>query len=231
MRINKVILSLILMCIGLPTVASNPDDLSQETTDSVFVAQNATEIFCSLPKHILELIPTRLRRDMTDYYLQADSIHKVTNNLGGTSHLIDLTDDYLKVQVTDVSTMEIKMLPFKEQQIAAVVYTVCGEAADSKISFIDEYAQELKSEKFFKAPQLKDFFSIPRGSLTTMKEIEQMVGFCTIEYRLNASDNSLHAYLTIDKHINQDDYNIIKLFMLDSLVYDWNGKKYIKRKQ
>ena len=173
MRINKVILSLILMCIGLPTVASNPDDLSQETTDSVFVAQNATEIFCSLPKQILELIPTRLRRDMTDYYLQADS----------------------------------------------------------KISFIDEYAQELKSEKFFKAPQLKDFFSIPRGSLTTMKEIEQMVGFCTIEYRLNASDNSLHAYLTIDKHINQDDYNIIKLFMLDSLVYDWNGKKYIKRKQ
>ena len=58
-----------------------------------------------------------------------------------------------------------------------------------------------------------------------------MVGFCTIEYRLNASDNSLRAYLTIDKHINQDDYNIIKLFMLNSQVYDWNGKKYIKRKQ
>ena len=123
------------------------------------------------------------------------------------------------------------MLPYKGQQIATVVYTICGEAADSKILFFDEYVQEINPEKFFKAPQLKDFFSIPKGSLTTMKEIEQMVGFCTIEYRLNAADDSLCAYLTIDKYINQDDYNIIKLFMLDSLIYDWNGKKYIKRKQ
>lgn len=230
MRINNVILSLLLMCIGLHTAASNPDNLSQETTDSAFVSQNATEIFCSLPKKVLELIPPRLRRDMTDYYLQADSIYNVTNNLGGTSHLIDLTDDYLKVQVTDVSTMEIKMLPHKGQQIATVVYTTYGEAADSKILFFDEYVQEINPEKFFKAPQLKDFFSIPRGSLTTMKEIEQMVGFCTIEYRLNAADDSLCAYLTIDKHINQDDYNIIKLFMLDSLIYDWDSKKYRLRK-
>ena len=78
MRINNVILSLLLMCIGLHTAAANQDNLSQETIDSAFVAQNATEIFCSLPKKVLELIPPRLRRDMTDYYLQADSIYHVT---------------------------------------------------------------------------------------------------------------------------------------------------------
>lgn len=227
----KTLLSLLMICIGQPIHARADELMQEEAVDTVLVVRNATDMFYALPKNMLELIPVRLRQDMTDYYLQADSIYSATNNLGGTSHIIDLTDNYLKVQVTDVSTLEIKILPFKQQKIGAIVYTVCGEAADSKISFFDEYAQELKVEKFFKAPKLKDFFTIPKGSLTSMKEIEQMVGFTTIEYRLDTTDNSLRAYLTIDKHINQDDYNIIKLFLLDSIVYDWNGKKYIKRKQ
>lgn len=189
------------------------------------------EIFIDLPNDILELIPQRTRRDMVDYMIYADSIWDAPNNLNGISRLIELSSHYAKVEVTDVSTMEMKLLNTKKAPIVALAYTIRGEAADSKLLFLDTIPNQISNKKLFKEPKLKDFFNLPKGSLTTIKEIEQMIGFSTVEYSLNPKDCTLTARLTIDKHINQDDYNIIRLFLIDKLVYEWNGKKFVKRKQ
>lgn len=216
------------------SVVHDDSDLASDNykvSDVVVPDKGIPEIFVDLPNDILELISQRTRRDMVDYYTYADSIWEAPNNLNGVSRLVELSSHYAKVDVTEVSSLEMRLLHSKKSDVVALIYTVRGDAADSKLMFLDTESNRLNEKKFFVEPKLKDFFNIPKGSLTTMKEIEQMVGFTTIEYALNPSDETLKARLTIDSRVDQDDYNIIRLFLIDELTYEWNGKKYVKQKQ
>lgn len=244
---RKVLITILILpfvCMMLAAMSLNADPVSQREIvdvsdeaavkteeDSTIENWASAQVFVRLPSDLLELIHPSTRQDMADYYMMADSVWEAPNKLGGVSKILEMKEDYLKVQVTDVSTLEICMLHTKKNDLAAVAYTIDGGAADSELylfSFDD--MQPLSTKKYFEAPELKDFFDLPKGSITKMDEIEQMVGFTTMEYRFDKDNHLLRAYLTIDKHINQDDYNIIKLFIRDEVVYEWNGKKFKKVK-
>ena len=150
------------------------------------------------------------------------------NALGGLSWLENLNDTYLKVRVSQVSSLEIKILPVKKGEIIMTVYTVgdAPDASDSEIKFYDTELNPLQATKYFSSPQLKDFFSIPKGSDTNMKEIEGMIPFPTIEYNASPDNNDLTAKLTVEQYINQDDWNILKIFLKDKVVMEWKKDKY-----
>lgn len=182
--------------------------------------------FINIPDTILPLISRSTRMDMLDYF-RVDSTYRATNEMGGYSSLEKVSGDYLKVRISDVSTLELKVLPWgKSGRVIASVYTICGPAADSELRFFSPDMKPVKCQKFFKLPELKDFFSIPKGSLTKMKEIEAMVPFPTIEYDLSENSCDLTGRLTAGEYINQDDYNIMKLFLRPSLQWRWNGSKF-----
>lgn len=195
---------------------------SYSTVDKAFIAFHDKQ---------LQLLDVDTRAVMVYFATEMDSLVDVPTQLDGMARIEKLTPDYIKVGVTEVSTFEMRTLPTKKDSIFVAVHTVRGQAADSRIDFYDKYMAKIDDKKLFAEPKLKDFFDIPRGSLTKMSEIEQMVGFTTIEYSLNDEDNTLRARLTVDKHMNQDDYNIIRLFLRDSIVYDWDGKRYRLRKE
>lgn len=195
---------------------------SYSTVDKAFIAFHDKQ---------LQLLDVDTKAVMVYFATEMDSLVDVPTQLGGMARIEKLTPDYIKVGVTEVSTFEMRTLPTKKDSIFVAVHTVRGQAADSRIDFYDKYMAKIDDKKLFAKPKLKDFFDIPRGSLTKMSEIEQMVGFTTIEYSLNDEDNTLRARLTVDKHMNQDDYNIIRLFLRDSIVYDWDGKRYRLRKE
>ena len=195
---------------------------SYPTIDKAFIAFHDKQ---------LQLLDVDTRAVMVYFATEMDSLIDVPTQLGGMARIEKLTPDYIKVGVTEVSTFEMRTLPTKKDSIFVTVHTVRGQAADSRIDFYDKYMAKIDDKKLFAEPKLKDFFDIPRGSLTKMSEIEQMVGFTTIEYSLNDEDNTLRARLTVDKHMNQDDYNIVRLFLRDSIFYDWDGKRYRLRKE
>ena len=108
------------------------------------------------------------------------------------------------------------------------LYTVGGDsqAPDTDIRFFDTELNELPRDKYFKLPQLKDFFDL-KGALTSMKEIERMIPFPTVEYTASADSDRLNAKLTVGEFMNQDDYRIIRVLLRpDGLTYLWDGKKY-----
>lgn len=188
------------------------------------------DIFCRLQTPALEILKPSTRLDMLDYW-DADSVYKATNALGGVSHIMALTPDYMKVSVSPVSVYEIKILPGKKGRTVMTIYTVGDsvQAPDSSIEFFDSSLRASDPKKYLPTPDLKDFFDIPKGSITSMKEIREMIPFPTVEYSASADDNNLRARLTVGEFMNTDDYNIIRLFLKPEITFVWKDRYKLSR--
>lgn len=222
----RLLLSVFLLAIGVDAAnAKNSDAEIKEET--VVIKFNARNVFKNLDCSALELLPISTRLDMLDYW-DVDSVYKALNALGGVSSLDTITDNYLKVRISAVSSLQIKILPIKKSVIAMTVYTVGddSQATDSELKFYDMELNEIPADKHFDVPEVKDFFEIPKGSQTSMKEIEDMIPFPTIEYSASPDNNNLTARLTVEKYINQDDWNIAKLFVKPYIILDWKKDKF-----
>lgn len=196
----------------------------EEKLDSLFTARY---VFENIHTSALEILPISTRLDLLDYW-DVDSVYKASNVMEGLSWLEEVTPSYLKVRITPVSDLEIKILPEKKSKIVMTVYTVGDDvqAQDSQIKFYDEHFVELPTNKHLIMPELKDFFDIPKGSTTKMKEIEEMIPFPTIAFTANKDNDNLEARLTVEQYINQDDWNIAKLFLKPSVILEWKKDKY-----
>ncbi len=93
----------------------------------------ASEVFANIPLEVLDMLRPSTRLDMLDYYSHADSLWVAPDALGGKSQLLQVAPDYLKVSVTPVSTLEIKILPSKKGDIIMTLYTV----SDTTLSAIE----------------------------------------------------------------------------------------------
>lgn len=209
------------LAMGTGALSATPADRTETAAPEL----NAREAFASLSNPGLELLSKSTRLDMADYW-EADSVFTARNLMEGTSTLEALTADYAKVRVTPVSTVEIKILPLKKERIVMCVYTVGDsvQARDSQIDFYDSQLRPLDRKKFLSEPDLSDFFTIPKGSATSMKEIREMVPFPTVEYSAEAGSDTLTARLTVEDYVSEDDYNILRLFLNKEVKARWNGK-------
>ena len=210
-----------------PLTTQARDNGKNETTEMVDSIFTARHVFEKLHSSAVEILPPSTRLDMLDYW-DVDSVYKASNAMEGLSWLEKVTPSYLKVRISAVSTFEIKILPVKKGLIAMTINTVGDDvqAQDSQIKFYNEELTELESDKFITIPQVRDFFEIPKGSTTKMKEIEAMIPFPTIAYSANPENNDLEARLTVEKYINEDDWNIAKLFFKPFITLQWKKDKY-----
>ena len=198
--------------------------VEEAKTDSVF---SARKVFEKIQIPALEILPVSTRLDMLDYW-DVDSVYQASNAMEGLSWLVDVKPDFLKVRVSAVSTLEIKILPVKKGKIVMTVYTLGDDvqAQDSEVNFYDESLEQLPTDKYFVMPVLKDFFEIPKGSATKMKEIEDMIPFPTVAYSANSENDKLEARLTVEKFVNEDDWNIAKLFLKPYITLEWKKERY-----
>lgn len=220
-----------LICVSM--FGATMSSAEKATTDTIATTPVSTvsEVFINSDDSSLELIDKSTRMDMCDYYLQADSIWQAQNRLYGVSEIKKMTDNFAEVSVTEVNTVMIKMLPVKSSRLIAIINTVAGPAADSDISFYNTDLQPLNANGIFKLPTLKDFFELPKGSPVEIEEISDMLEFTTMKYVVDEESNELKASLTIGEYMNEDDYNKIKPFIKDYVAYEWNGKKYVRKKE
>lgn len=197
-----------------------------EYTDSV--ADTAPEAFLLMNDKTLDLIPYSMRLDMLDY-LKADTVPMLPNTLGGMSYLVrPVTDNFLRLNVTSVSQMTFKILPFKKRNIVAVTYTISdkGHPGDSEIAFYDDHMSKLKTNKFIKLAQLEDFLQLPDDKKSIKNELMALVPFPTIEYTLSPDNNYLTAALTIKQYMGVEDYQRLEPYLKSHLTYIWNGRKF-----
>ncbi len=210
-----------LLSVAFAAPCAAQDSHAQSSEDAL----TAREVFKRLESPALEILKKNTRLDMLDYW-DVDSVYRAKNAMSGLSWLVDVKPGYLKVQITPVSSLEIKLLPEKKGEVVMTVYTIGGDrqASDSNVSFYDRNLKPLDTKKYFREPELKEFFDIPKGSLTTYKEIKEMIPFPTVEYSACAENDELSARLTVGEFMNIDDYNIVKLFLKPEISLRWNGR-------
>lgn len=188
-------------------------------------ALTASKAFTDIPLEVLDIIRPSTRLDMLDYYNQADSLITVTDALGGESRLETVTEDYIKVALTPVSTLEIKLLPYKKELIVMTLYTTGGDgiAKDTQVSFFDSNLQPVSARKFLMAPDIKRFFDL-KGSDITEKELAEEIPFETIEYSTGPSDTPLKAEFTTLSVLSDEIRERLSRVLVPQLSSSWNGQ-------
>ena len=189
-------------------------------------SMTASEAFAEMPVSVLDMIDRSRRLDMLDYY-SADSIAKVPNTMEGVSYLEKVTPDYLKVCLTPVSTMTIKILPSKKGEIVMVAYTVGGndQAYDTDLKFFDTSFNELKRDKILRSPELDQFFDYPDKE--SRKEISDAITFPTVMYTPDVEGAGITAELTVGKFLSLDGRKLLKKYIKPTgLRYRWDGSKF-----
>ena len=207
------------LTLALPVLAAK----KAEAPDTI----SARRAFTELPAVYLELLSRNTRLDMLDYY-DNDSIYRATNNLRGQSWLDTVAPGYLSVNVSPVSTLQIKILPVaQDREIVMAVYTTGDPTGirDSEVTFFDASLSPLAAGKMLKKPRLGDFFNT-RGYKTEMKEIEAILPFHSVVYDLSADSPLLKARLSYADIVPLEDARIIELMLRPELTYAWDGKAF-----
>ncbi len=209
--------------LALMITAVVPVSAQEKPGDSALTAR---AVFERLGSPALEILSPSSRLDMLDYW-DADSVYQVKNALNGRSWLTEVTPDMLSVNITPVSTLSIKLLPVKGGKVAMAVYTVGGDgqARDSQVDFYDPITlRQLDGSRYFTPPSLKSFFEISKGSEVTMKDIEEIIPFMTVEYDLSSGSDEVTARLTSLEFIGSEGRDKIKSLLKSDLKAPWKGK-------
>lgn len=185
----------------------------------------AMKVFTDVPLEVLDMLRPSTRLDMIDYYTHADSLLTVSNALAGESRIEQVAPDYMKVSVTPVSTLEIKILPLGKKQIVMTLTTTGGEdmAKDTDVRFFDAQMNPIDASKLLKAPGLKDFFNL-KDSGVSLKELGEKIPFMAVAYTTGPGDTPLTATLTTLTTLSNDDRDLLTPLLIPSLSTPWKSK-------
>lgn len=121
-------------------------------------AQDMKTLFVAMPDSVVPLLTKVNREDFIDF-LASNMKAEVKNRFGKPSELKKLSDDYLLLQTTERSAMEMKLLPVNDSvKVICVVNTVCAPVCDSEIRFYNAQWQELAQRDFIQLPSAGAFY-------------------------------------------------------------------------
>ncbi|MDE6329471.1 MAG: DUF3256 family protein [Muribaculaceae bacterium] len=234
-----------------PTESAAPEEIVEAThaaglrpiddsDDAVEVGDSVNAValaFTLIPDTDLDLLSSDTRWEM-ELYMMADSIVKKQNVYTGLSWIEEMDSDYMKVHLTDVSSLQLKELPCKslrDDRLIMTIYTIAGEGdtADSTIKFYALRSDNdsvglapLKTAKYFRLPDPKDFYSIPKGSGITLKEALDEMPFHTVAYSVGPGSDTLTGRLTVDNYLTVEQRRRLEPYLRPELHWKWTGKDF-----
>ena len=128
--------------------------------------------FLSMPDSLLPLLTERNRQDLLDFY-QNNMEAKVRNRMNSYVRLDTLTDDYLRLTLSTVSSLQMKQLQTTDSMtIVCMVRTVAAPARDSQVEFYDTAWRRLYWLEL-PVPRTSDYFDQAPDSVARMMEFAQ----------------------------------------------------------
>ncbi|WP_455674884.1 DUF3256 family protein [Phocaeicola sp.] len=194
---------------------------------AVFVqAQDMKSLFVSMPDSVAPLLTKVNREDCIDF-LASNMKAEVKNRFGNPSELKKLTGDYLFMQTTPQSSVEMKLLPVNDSvKVVCVVNTVCASACDSQLRFYSTDWNELPVEDFVQLP-LADAFYASADSSEAYADIRAKADMELIKIELSPENTTLSFTYTTPDYLAKEDREKISAYLRKSpVVYKWGGGKF-----
>lgn len=189
-------------------------------------ARSIRDFFVNEPHDLFALIDASTRLDLLDYY-DTGRIVSSQNNLGDDTQFIKVTDDFLSIQLSESSEVEMRLLfPSKNDTIIVVNSTIKSPVEDSKLEFFDTNWNTLDTKKFITLPLIKSFISIPKEDKTPQNYILDAIDFPLISYSINPENASITASQNMEKYMSKEEYMKIAKYLIPTITYNFEGKKY-----
>ena len=192
------------------------------------MAQEMRSIFVNLPDSIEPLLTKVNREDCIDF-LDSDMKALVKNRFDRTAELKELTKDYLQMQLTDVSTFEMKLLPLKDSvMVIGLIKTVCSSACDSHIRFFDTSWNELGTAEFFRLPS-EDLFYLPKDSVgDDFDELRSEADVYLTKLAFSSNNSTLTVTYTTPDYLNNDNREKLAPYLKNQpIVMDWEEGRFV----
>jgi hypothetical protein len=185
-------------------------------------AQDMKTLFSNMPDSCLPQLEMAWRKDLIELYLSGREA-RLINTMNGHSALLQLTDDYLLLRLTERSLVEMKKLPLiNNTSIICMVITVEGPAPDSRLSFFTTDWHPLESSGLFTPPSLDSFINpeADRDADAFHNAISRL-DIRLVKYELSPDALTLTAICTTPLYLAEEE-RIKILPFLTPQVYTWN---------
>lgn len=189
-------------------------------------AQDMKEMFVSMPDSVAPLLTKVNREDCIDF-LASDMKAEIKNRFGKPSELKKLTDDYLFMQITPQSSMEMKLLPLNDSvKVVCMVRTACASACDSEVRFYSTGWEELAAHDFVQLPSVEAFYA-SADSTGDYAEARAKADMELVKAALSAEDGTLRFVYTTPDYLGEADREKLAAYIRkEPLVYEWKEGKY-----
>lgn len=192
-------------------------------------AQDMATLFSDMPDSYLPQLETAWRKDLVDLYNSGKEA-RLQNMIGGNSELKKLTTDYLLLQTTEKSTVEMKLFPLvNNTRIICVVSTVYGPVPDSRVTFYSTDWEPLDAEGMF-VPATAGWFvrdAVDKqspGYLDAMARLDMEL----IHYQLNPETLTLTATYTTPQYLSEEEREkVISFIKEEPKMYTWDKYRFI----
>jgi len=190
-------------------------------------AQDIAAFFVGMPDEMIPQLEDAWRKDLIDLY-QAGKTASLQNTMDGRSTLLQLTDDYLLLQTTERSTLEMKFLPLVNGTfIVCMITTVSAPAPDSRIAFYTTDWKPLETTGIW-APPLREWYISPDADRDSdaFREAVSYLDIDLVHYRLSADSLTLTAEYATPQYLSTEERDRVTPFVSAPKVYQWRTGRF-----
>lgn len=187
-------------------------------------AQDMASLFSGMPDSYLLQLETAWRKDLVDLY-QSGKEARLQNMIGGYSELKALTPDYLLLQTTERSTLEMKLFPLvNNTPIICVVSTVYGPVPDSRVAFYSPDWEPLAATDLFHPATTGDFLRPAQDAADTdYLDALAKLDMELIHYTLHPENLTLSATYTTPLYLSEEEREMLTPYLqAEPKVYTWD---------
>lgn len=191
-------------------------------------AQDMASLFINMPNQHTAHLESAWRKDLVELYNLGEEA-RVQNMMNGTSVLKKLTPDYLLLQKTGRSTLEMKLLPLvNNTYVLCVIKTVNGPVSDSKVEFYTTEWEPLDATDLY-TPASTDWFfknDIDKTSEDYLFAVSRL-DMELIHYQLDADREVMTATYTTPQYLGQEERGRITPLLKESpKVFKWEKYRF-----
>ncbi len=192
-------------------------------------AQDMKKVFIAMPDTLTPLLTKVNKEDCIDF-LASNMKAEIKNRFDKSSEMKVLTEDYLQMQMTENSTLEMKLFPVNDSvKIVCMVKTVCSSACDSEIRFYDiSWKKEFPKSDYLQLPAPQTFY-LPTDTVSSEIElIKRKADMHVMKAVLSKDDSSLSFIYTTPEYLNQEDREKLSPYLRkEAVVYRWKDGKFL----
>ena len=187
-------------------------------------ARSMKDFLVSTPSVVQNILSHENWLDCVDF-IASGMKASVKNNFGDVSTLTALSDNYARIEISPVSSMEFKMLPIKKDTIICVVRTyILPNASESELHVYRSDWRRLISKYFVQTPSVKQF--VKKGtSKENLQHVTDVLHPTFITAYHSEETDEMRFEINVGAS-NEEQMRELEPFLYDGLVYKWNGRRF-----